>query len=168
MKVKGLSRHNSWKETFLVCFDYESVGFDKNRSKHGNDPHIMKKLREKHAKKDTKKEIYGSKKKGSNTSGSKALAKRRRVIEVTSRDELPKYLHKKLWSVLDIISIVDSVIKFTAGCEFCSERASFTLRKTEETRMELTAEAEVYMPVCRKHYVSEQVVKEVAKSALEF
>ncbi|PHT79456.1 hypothetical protein T459_17508 [Capsicum annuum] len=139
----------------------------------------MKKLREKHAKKDTKKEIYGSKKKGSNTSGSKALAKRRRVIEVTSRDELPKCSHsvfdsyfefcrRSFGSVLDIISIVDSVIKFTARCEFCSERASFTLRKTEETRMELTAEAEVYMPVCRKHYVSEQVVKEVAKSALEF
>ncbi|KAM3308057.1 hypothetical protein P3S67_009801 [Capsicum chacoense] len=99
----------------------------------------MKKLREKHAKKDTKKEIHGSKKKESNTSGSKALAKRRRVIEVISRDELPKF-----------------------------ERASFTLRKTEETRMELTAEAEVYMPVCRKHYVSGQIVKEIAKSALEF
>ncbi|KAM3232732.1 thymidine kinase a-like [Capsicum annuum] len=78
------------------------------------------------------------------------------------------FQRRSFGSVLDIISIVDSVIKFTARCEFCSERASFTLRKTEETRMELTAEAEVYMPVCRKHYVSEQVVKEVAKSALEF
>ncbi|PHT89607.1 hypothetical protein T459_04720 [Capsicum annuum] len=71
-------------------FDYESVGFDENRSKHRNDPHTMKTLRQKHAKKDKKKEIHGSKERGSDSSASKAPAKRRRVVEVISRDELPK------------------------------------------------------------------------------
>ncbi|KAF3676437.1 hypothetical protein FXO38_04292 [Capsicum annuum] len=70
-------------------FDYESDGFNENRSKHRNDPHTMKKLREKHAKKD-KKKVNVSKKRGSNSSGGKARAKRRRVVEVISRDKLRK------------------------------------------------------------------------------
>ncbi|PHU14120.1 Glutamyl-tRNA reductase 2, chloroplastic [Capsicum chinense] len=37
-----------------------------------------------------RKNIHGSKKRGSNSSASKASAKRRRVVEVISRDELPK------------------------------------------------------------------------------
>ncbi|KAM3247263.1 hypothetical protein P3L10_009030 [Capsicum annuum] len=81
-------------------FDYKSVGFAENRSKHRNDPHTMKKLQQKHAKKDKKKVIHGSKNKRSNSSASKALAKRRRVVEVISRDELPKdglsYVIKKI------------------------------------------------------------------------
>ncbi|PHT30849.1 Thymidine kinase [Capsicum baccatum] len=77
------------------------------------------------------------------------------------------YLRRSFGSVLDIIPIADSVTKLTARCELCGERASFTLRKTEETRTELIAGAEVYMPVCRKHYVSGQVVKEAARSVLE-
>ncbi|XP_047251385.1 uncharacterized protein LOC107879154 [Capsicum annuum] len=49
----------------------------------------MKKLPQKHSKKDKKKES-GSKKRGSNSPESKAPAKRRRIIEAISRDELPK------------------------------------------------------------------------------
>ncbi|XP_016540559.1 actin-depolymerizing factor-like [Capsicum annuum] len=49
----------------------------------------MKKLRQKHAKKDKKKES-GSKKRGSNSSASKAPAKRRRIFGAIFRDELPK------------------------------------------------------------------------------
>lgn len=77
------------------------------------------------------------------------------------------YLRRSFGSVLDVIPIADSVTKLTARCELCGKRASFTLRKTEETRTELIAGAEVYMPVCRKHYVSGQVVKEAARSVLE-
>lgn len=77
------------------------------------------------------------------------------------------YLRRSFGSVLDIIPIADSVTKLTARCELCGKRASFTLRKTEETKTELIAGAEVYMPVCRKHYVSGQVVKEAARSVLE-
>ncbi|KAM7506351.1 hypothetical protein LguiB_005255 [Lonicera macranthoides] len=77
------------------------------------------------------------------------------------------YLRRRFGSVLDIIPIADSVTKLTARCEVCGKRASFTLRKTEETKTEVIAGADVYMPVCRKHYVSGQVVKVAAKTVLE-
>lgn len=70
-------------------------------------------------------------------------------------------------SVLDVIPIADTVTKLTARCEVCGKRALFTLRKTEETKKEVIGGAEVYMPVCRKHYVSGQVVKEATKAVLE-
>lgn len=77
------------------------------------------------------------------------------------------YLRRSFGSVLDIIPIADSVTKLTARCELCGKRAFFTLRKTEETKTELIAGADVYMPVCRKHYVSGQVVKEATRTVLE-
>ncbi|XP_027061415.2 thymidine kinase a-like [Coffea arabica] len=77
------------------------------------------------------------------------------------------YLRRSFGSVLEVIPLADSVTKLTARCELCGKRAFFTLRKTEETETELIAGAEVYMPVCRKHYVSGQVIKEAAKKVLE-
>lgn len=66
-----------------------------------------------------------------------------------------------------MIPIADSVTKLNARCEVCGKGAFFTLRKTDEMKTELIAGAEVYMPVCRKHYVSGQVVKEATKAVLE-
>ncbi|XP_027065023.1 thymidine kinase a-like isoform X2 [Coffea arabica] len=77
------------------------------------------------------------------------------------------YLRRSFGSVLQVIPLADSVTKLNARCELCGRQAFFTLRKTEETETELIAGAEVYMPVCRKHYVSGQVVKEAAKTVLE-
>lgn len=70
------------------------------------------------------------------------------------------YLRRRFGSVLDIIPLADSVTKLTARCEFCGKRAFFTLRKTEDTQTELIGGANLYMPVCRKHYVSGQAVRE--------
>jgi hypothetical protein len=70
-------------------------------------------------------------------------------------------------SVLDVISLADSVTKLTARCELCGKKAFFTLRKTKETQTELIGGADVYMPVCRQHYVNGQVVMEAARSVLE-
>lgn len=69
--------------------------------------------------------------------------------------------------MLDIIPLADSVTKLTARCELCGKRAFFTLRKTEETQTELIGGADVYMPVCRQHYVNGQVIIEAARSVLE-
>lgn len=69
--------------------------------------------------------------------------------------------------MLDIIPLADSVTKLSARCELCRKRAFFTLRKTEETQTELIGGADVYMPVCRQHYVSGQVVIEAARTVLE-
>lgn len=77
------------------------------------------------------------------------------------------YLRRSFGSVLDIIPLADSVTKLSAQCEICGKRAIFTLRKTEETRTELIGGADVYMPVCRQHYVSGQVAVEAARMVLE-
>ncbi|XP_050107930.1 thymidine kinase a-like isoform X3 [Malus sylvestris] len=77
------------------------------------------------------------------------------------------YLRRKFGSVLDIVPLADSVTKLTARCELCGKRAFFTLRKTEEMQTELIGGADVYMPVCRQHYVAGQVAIEAARVVLE-
>lgn len=69
--------------------------------------------------------------------------------------------------MLDIVPLADSVTKLTARCELCGRPAYFTLRKTEQTETELIGGADVYMPVCRQHYVNGQVVMEAARLVLE-
>ncbi|KAJ0082932.1 hypothetical protein Patl1_09699 [Pistacia atlantica] len=76
------------------------------------------------------------------------------------------YLRRSFGSVLDIIPLADSVTKLTARCEFCGKRAFFTLRKTKETQTELIGGSDIYMPVCRQHYVSGHVVVEAARIVL--
>ncbi|ESR60979.1 Thymidine kinase [Citrus sinensis] len=78
------------------------------------------------------------------------------------------YLRRSFGSVLDIIPLADTVTKLTARCELCGKRAFFTLRKTEETETEIIGGADVYMPVCRQHYVNGQVVIGAARNVLEF
>ncbi|KAF5726494.1 hypothetical protein HS088_TW22G00172 [Tripterygium wilfordii] len=77
------------------------------------------------------------------------------------------YLRRSFGSVLDVIPLADTVTKLTARCELCGKKAFFTLRKTEETRTELIGGADVYMPVCRQHYVNGQAVIEATRSVLE-
>lgn len=68
--------------------------------------------------------------------------------------------------MLDIVPLADSVTKLTARCEICGRRAFFTLRKTNETQTELVGGADVYMPVCRQHYVDGQVAIEATRTIL--
>ncbi|XP_006649678.1 thymidine kinase-like [Oryza brachyantha] len=77
------------------------------------------------------------------------------------------YKRNKFGSVLDIIPLADSVTKLTARCELCGRRAFFTLRKTRETKTELIGGADVYMPVCRQHYLDGQIVIEATRIVLE-
>ncbi|KAK7303390.1 hypothetical protein RJT34_14295 [Clitoria ternatea] len=77
------------------------------------------------------------------------------------------YMRRSFGSVLDIIPLADSVTKLTARCEMCGKRAFFTLRKTQETQIELIGGVDVYMPVCRQHYVNGQVAIEAARLVLE-
>ncbi|PHU12189.1 Thymidine kinase [Capsicum chinense] len=97
----------------------------------------------------------------------KLLLREEELLKLFPEMSFQRLCRRSFDKVLDIIPIVDSVIKFTARCELCGECASFTLRETEERRMELIAGAAVYIPMCHKHYVSGQVVKEVVKSVLE-
>ncbi|XP_028063699.1 thymidine kinase-like [Camellia sinensis] len=77
------------------------------------------------------------------------------------------YLRRTFGSVVDIIPLADSITKLTARCELCGKRVFFTLRKTNETKTELIGGSDVYMPVCRQHYVNGQVVIESARDTLE-
>ncbi|VVA96858.1 unnamed protein product [Arabis nemorensis] len=77
------------------------------------------------------------------------------------------YLRRSFGAVLDIIPIADSVTKLTARCEVCGQKGFFTLRKTCDTRTEFIGGADVYMPVCRKHYFSNQIVIESSKKMLD-
>ncbi|XP_057954439.1 thymidine kinase-like [Malania oleifera] len=77
------------------------------------------------------------------------------------------YLRKSFGSVLDIIPLADSITKLSARCEICGKQAFFTLRKTEEIQTELIGGADVYMPVCRRHYVNGQVVMEALRVVVE-
>ncbi|CAM8891061.1 unnamed protein product [Rhodiola kirilowii] len=77
------------------------------------------------------------------------------------------FLRRSFGSVLDIIPLADTVTKLTARCELCGKRAFFTLRKTEEMQKELVAGSDVYMPVCRQHYVNGQAVMEAARGIVE-
>lgn len=70
-------------------------------------------------------------------------------------------------SVLDVVPLADTVTKLTARCEMCGKRAFFTLRKTEETKTELIGGSDVYMPVCRQHYVNGQILIKAARSVVE-
>lgn len=62
--------------------------------------------------------------------------------------------------MLDVVPLADTITKLTARCEMCGKRASFTLRKTDDTQTELIAGSDVYMPVCRQHYVNPQISDE--------
>jgi len=74
---------------------------------------------------------------------------------------------KSFGSVLDIIPLADSITKLNARCEICGKNAYFTLRKTQDKQVELIGGVDVYMPVCRQHYVNGQVAVETARHVVE-
>ncbi|KAF3565566.1 hypothetical protein DY000_02013274 [Brassica cretica] len=69
----------------------------------------------------------------------------------------------RVGDVLDIVQIDDSVTKLTARCEVCGHKGFFTVRKTCDTRTELIGGVDVYMPVCLKHYINNQIVIKASK-----
>ncbi|KAL5096928.1 hypothetical protein RYX36_001257 [Vicia faba] len=77
------------------------------------------------------------------------------------------FLRRSFGSVLDIIPLADSITKLTARCEICGKNALFTLRKTQDTQVELIGGVDVYMPVCRQHYVNVHVAVKTARNVVE-
>lgn len=63
------------------------------------------------------------------------------------------HCRRRFGSLVDLVPMADSVVKLTARCQVCGQDAIFTLRKTRDMRTELVGGADVYMPVCRKHYL---------------
>lgn len=74
---------------------------------------------------------------------------------------------RRFGSALDLIPLADSVTKLHARCELCNQPAPFTFRKTVDTRTEIIGGADVYMPVCRHHFVTGQCAVETARTVLQ-
>ncbi|KAH0851045.1 hypothetical protein HID58_095025, partial [Brassica napus] len=79
------------------------------------------------------------------------------------------YLRRRFGAILDIIPIADSVTKLTARCEVCGQKVSSLSKDSakRDTRTALIGGADVYMPVCRKHYVNNQIVINASKKVLD-
>ncbi|CAH8355050.1 unnamed protein product [Eruca vesicaria subsp. sativa] len=78
------------------------------------------------------------------------------------------FMRRRFGSVLDLVPVADTVTKLASRCGVCGGKGLFTLRKSGERVRELIGGAEVYMPVCRRHYVGGgQGVLETARGVLE-
>lgn len=56
-------------------------------------------------------------------------------------------------SILQLVPLSDSVDKYLARCRYCSANAPFTFRTVKDDREILVGGADMYVPVCRKHYI---------------
>ena len=53
-------------------------------------------------------------------------------------------------SILDLVPKAEKIKQLHAICKLCHYQASFTLRTTAESSLELIGGNEAYMPVCRE------------------
>ncbi|KAI3431353.1 hypothetical protein D9Q98_004411 [Chlorella vulgaris] len=80
------------------------------------------------------------------------------------------FQRQRFGQVLDLLPLADSVTKLSARCKFCAQEerhvaAVFSLRITADSRQEVVGGADVYAPVCRRHYVQLSQVREVPLSS---
>lgn len=62
------------------------------------------------------------------------------------------FQRKPFGHVLELVPLAESVIKLTAVCTVCYDKASFTKRSGTETKVECLGGIETYTPLCRKCY----------------
>lgn len=74
---------------------------------------------------------------------------------------------RKFGSTVDLVRVADTVVKLASRCEICGKPALFTFRKTLDIQTTIIGGADVYMPVCRQHYVGGQLVVDSACTVLE-
>ncbi len=60
------------------------------------------------------------------------------------------YLREGFNSILDLVPKAEKIKQLHAICKLCHYQASFTLRTTAESSLELIGGNEAYMPVCRE------------------
>ena len=58
-----------------------------------------------------------------------------------------------------MLPVADSVTKLTSRCAFCESPALFSLRTTAEQAQEVVGGADLYRPVCRRHYVQHSAMR---------
>jgi len=63
------------------------------------------------------------------------------------------YKRQAFGDLLKLISYADDVIKLTAKCNHCNNKAIFTKRIVDNEQQCLVGGKEYYIPVCRKHFL---------------
>lgn len=69
--------------------------------------------------------------------------------------------------LLNLVTLADTVTKLAARCELCGQPASFSFRKSGDKEKVCIGGADIYMPVCRRHYASGQLAMQTARSILD-
>ncbi|ELP93037.1 thymidine kinase, cytosolic, putative [Entamoeba invadens IP1] len=73
------------------------------------------------------------------------------------------FQRKVFGQITDIVPLCESVRKLRAVCVFCGNKASFSMRTTEEESVEVIGGAEKYCAVCRKCYHDKCVFPQTRK-----
>lgn len=55
--------------------------------------------------------------------------------------------------IVDLMPVSDKITKKVAECRFCASSAPFTARCSDDTQEVLIGGADMYVPVCRRHYI---------------
>eukprot|EP00249_Psilotum_nudum_P005293 c18742_g1_i1 orf=358-1419(+) len=77
------------------------------------------------------------------------------------------FLRKSFGSTLELIPLADSIVKLSSRCELCGRPAAFTFRKTDDAKRDVIGGTDVYMAVCRRHYLSGQFTIETTRTVLD-
>uniref|UniRef100_T1IQG8 Thymidine kinase, cytosolic n=1 Tax=Strigamia maritima TaxID=126957 RepID=T1IQG8_STRMM len=85
---------------------------------------------------------------------SQELAKLGKIIIIAALDGT--FERKPFGEITRMIPIAEEVVKLQAKCGLCNAPASFTKRKSADTRTELIGGAELCIPVCRKCFTIKQ------------
>tara|TARA_R110002050_G_scaffold140449_4_gene265252 strand:- start:256 stop:762 length:507 start_codon:yes stop_codon:yes gene_type:complete len=76
------------------------------------------------------------------------MANRGKVVIVAALDGT--FQKQPFGTVLNLVPLAESVVKLSAVCMMCHQRASFTRRLGNETQVELIGGTDKYLSVCRK------------------
>lgn len=63
------------------------------------------------------------------------------------------FMQHKFGDLIDLIPIADNIEFLTAKCIHCNLPAPFSMRTIQNTSQELIGSNDIYVPVCRKHFV---------------
>ena len=66
------------------------------------------------------------------------------------------FKRERFGRLLDLVPVCDSIVKLTANCYYCSRPAIFSHRKSDSKEQVLIGAADMYVPLCRACYLSQQ------------
>lgn len=91
------------------------------------------------------------------------MANRGKKVVVAALDGT--FQRKPFGSVLLLVPLAENVTKLSAVCVLCQKNASFSMRISEETQVEVIGGADKYIAVCRGCYHSHQHDRQTKKDS---